>query len=121
MDANGDKKCVVTIIWATANLLRHRHKRTLLSLGLGTAIHGIAGMWSSSAALSGVDGALPGTESVCSLDDQEPGGEGLKRCMEFAAWFHALIFIYLGFLFVFGYVSFFMCSRNRNDLMEYDH
>lgn len=80
--------------------LGHRRRRTLLSLGLGTAIHGM----SAFAALSGVDGALSANDFVCLLAYQEPGDEPVRRCMQFAAWFNIVLFFYLTLLCIFGYV-----------------
>lgn len=107
---------MVTIIRATANILHPHRWGAFLPLGLGTVIHSMVGLWSSAAASYGLGGVLSGKKSVCLVAYQESDDEAVTRCMEFAVWFHVLIFIYLGVLFVLGYVILLMWFGNRASL-----
>jgi len=59
---------------------------------------------------------VPVNKSVCLVAYQESDDEAMTRCMEFAAWFQVLIFIYLEVLFVLGYVVLLMWFGNRAGL-----
>ncbi|KAK3316786.1 hypothetical protein B0H66DRAFT_605059 [Apodospora peruviana] len=90
---------LASITWAISNLVRYRRNGTLLPLAVGAFGHGVLGVYTTGFGLGNVN---VWNYSSCGGYYEKPDADQMRKCNDFRAKFHVLLWFYVAFVIILG-------------------